>query len=1334
MKLGGKPSRRPVPFTRVAFVSPQRPSSSSSSPSSFVPKKRSPSPVGVQVQLSSAQKKPTANSPSAPPAAAPTRKATKGTKVTKVKATKVTKVTTGTVTLGTTHHHNNSMLHVSALDHSWSLQNQQQHQHQHQPHPGPSYQLPPPMNTPPLGVNNNSVFRLLRDPNCDISWVEVSCRQDPTINMLWERFLALQQRGPFLLDEHEAARTRSSLSAYMLTSFTAVDDAWLHYYRLFLISSLKESELLNLCRTFNHLTNIDAATALRMGSTHVVLRNPLRRRRATPGVVISSTIPATTSSAMTMDVITKRWGMNEAALLTEMLMSSGTVRSISIESGSASSSQLIQQGFPEKSSVFAQSLGAILASNPNINTLEIHSTFRFNPRTEGNPIGLQRLLHAMDMTRGVGTSSRLIRLVITAGCGARRDGQKKQKNMEEMEEEALYSSFGEHNGYATIRTEEEDEEEEGEEKMEKKKKKKKKKEIFDTSQLPGHPLPPEEQRLFRIREAHWSAVATLLVEGVTHCKTMRVVSIEGCHLVECSSVLLPAVAKMLRLTAGFIHTVRLPGCNFPSSRGRSPKKRRKHSSTTSSVCTKIFCNAVSDCTSAVVGKTSLTSLDISHSTIGSSASIMLAKAAIHLTNFEMESLVTSSVGLRAFVKLQAEQSKTMNVDRLVLCQRAPARAASSKSSPASLLSIPTTITPATTKRKKQVVTQKSKLKSISKKTALLKKGIKNNSKNVKKRTRQQDEGVLLRTVEATRARAGSLLVLNLQWMCLGQRGGVSLASSLRACTKMTSLDVTGNNMKSVGCSALFQSILPSFGRNLQLLKMGHNMMGDSAAHAMCRLLESAASLETLYLDHNLLTTDSLSLIFSTSVGLGLCPSLVDIDVSYNQMDSTLCVLRGYLTARRAERRAESIAAVGAVGVSLERLSLRGNLLTESSAKMLSDILQLTYSDDEQKQEEEQRRKRRREGHCGKHMGEDLSTTMLLRSGPLQSPRRRMSSGGIPSASLTSLDLSANVLGAEGGAHLGQGLRCSMYLKVLLLCGCSLGSVGTLSIAQGLLENKKLERLDLSENLICCDIRRDGHGTFGLELRAMCVLSEVLRSKGTKLTSLLLCENQVGKSGSELLREAILMNRCLTLLDLRGNEGIESGTLKTIARRLEDNARYRPPRFTSDICSSSSSGTSSSSSTKLLSKSLFSSTLLTSSPPPPTAPRALSSYLSPAEKAKYKQVVHVSPPRSTLDSLNESSLRVKDEDEDEDDEMFAEILFGAKQQGEEKRPKSTGRRETAPPPMLRTPPPSRSSSSRLVSPLGVPSMNKAARIVCHEDEAVDQEALRKAIERLKLMTQ
>ena len=400
MKLGGKPSRRPVPFTRIAFVSPQRPSSS---PSSFVPRKRSPSPVGVQVQLSSAQKKTTKGT-----------KATKVTKVTKVKAAKVTKVTTGTVTLGTTHHHNNSMLHVSALDHSRSMQQQ----HQHQPHPGPSYQLPPPMGTPLLGVNNNSVFHLLRDPNCDISWVEVSCRQDPTINMFWERFLALQQRGPFLLDEHEAARTRSSLSAYMLTSFTAVDDAWLHYYRLFLISSLKESELLNLCRTFNHLTNIDAATAIYMGSTRgVVLRNPLRRRRATPGVVISSTVPATSSSAMTMDGITMRWGMNEAALLTEMLMSSGTVRSISIESGSASSSQLIQQGFPEKSSVFARSLGAILTSNPNINTLEIHSTFRFNPRTEGNPIGLQRLLHAMD-TRGVSTSSRLIRLVITAGCGA----------------------------------------------------------------------------------------------------------------------------------------------------------------------------------------------------------------------------------------------------------------------------------------------------------------------------------------------------------------------------------------------------------------------------------------------------------------------------------------------------------------------------------------------------------------------------------------------------------------------------------------------------------------------------------------------------------------------------------------------------------------------------------------------------------------------------------------------------------------------------------------------------------------------------------------------------
>jgi hypothetical protein len=92
--------------------------------------------------------------------------------------------------------------------------------------------------------------------------------------------------------------------------------------------------------------------------------------------------------------------------------------------------------------------------------------------------------------------------------------------------------------------------------------------------------------------------------------------------------------------------------------------------------------------------------------------------------------------------------------------------------------------------------------------------------------------------------------------------------------------------------------------------------------------------------------------------------------------------------------------------------------------------------------------------------------------------------------------------------------------------------------------------------------------------------------------------------------------------------------------------------------------------------------------------------------------------------------VQDEDEDE---MFAEVLFDAKRHGGDNYHTREAAPSGAPP---RTPPrtPRHSSSNLKVSPLAVPSMNKAARIVCRDNEAVDKEALHKAIERLKLMTQ
>ena len=143
-------------------------------------------------------------------------------------------------------------------------------------------------------------------------------------------------------------------------------------------------------------------------------------------------------------------------------------------------------------------------------------------------------------------------------------------------------------------------------------------------------------------------LATLLVEGISHCKTIRIVSVEDCHLTACANVLLPAISKMLLLTAASghsLHTLRLPGLKFPALknlRGNSPKKKRRNNkSSTSSSIVKTFCDAIVTATDDP--SSSFTALDISRSTIGNSASIVLSKAIQHLSIVHIENIHISAL-------------------------------------------------------------------------------------------------------------------------------------------------------------------------------------------------------------------------------------------------------------------------------------------------------------------------------------------------------------------------------------------------------------------------------------------------------------------------------------------------------------------------------------------------------------------------------------------------------------------------------------------------------------------------------------------------------------------
>jgi hypothetical protein len=253
---------------------------------------------------------------------------------------------------------------------------------------------------------------------------------------------------------------------------------------------------------------------------------------------------------------------------------------------------------------------------------------------------------------------------------------------------------------------------------------------------------------------------------------------------------------------------------------------------------------------------------------------------------------------------------------------------------------------------------------------------------------------------------------------------------------------------------------------------------------------------------------------------------------------------------------------------LEKVDLSNNMLEESSASILADILQLRYRDDDTL-------------GTSTSTSSGLGSSLLLRSGTAKSPGRRRQHAGRgndsafdalrasrhshdnslppPAPSLTYLDLSYNMLGARGGSHIGRGLAGSIYIRELRLRGCRLGSVGSLAIAKGLYKNGgTLCVLDLSENLICCDTRSiNAGGTFGLELHAVRQLCDAvsLETKANSLTTLVLSSNELGRSGAEMLRDAVKTNRRLTVLDLTGNHLVDMRSLGTIEKRLAENRKF-----------------------------------------------------------------------------------------------------------------------------------------------------------------------------------
>ncbi len=139
-------------------------------------------------------------------------------------------------------------------------------------------------------------------------------------------------------------------------------------------------------------------------------------------------------------------------------------------------------------------------------------------------------------------------------------------------------------------------------------------------------------------------------------------------------------------------------------------------------------------------------------------------------------------------------------------------------------------------------------------------------------------------------------------------------------------------------------------------------------------------------------------------------------------------------------------------------------------------------------------------------------------------------------SLTSLDLSLNAIGAEGAKSIAAVLENNTSLTSLDLSFNAIGDEGAKSIAAGLENNTSLSSLDLGENSI---------GDEGAKSIA------VVLENNTSLSSLDLGENSIGAEGAKSIAAVLEKNTSLTSLDLSLNAIGDEGA-KSIAAGLEKN--------------------------------------------------------------------------------------------------------------------------------------------------------------------------------------
>ncbi len=329
---------------------------------------------------------------------------------------------------------------------------------------------------------------------------------------------------------------------------------------------------------------------------------------------------------------------------------------------------------------------------------------------------------------------------------------------------------------------------------------------------------------------------------------------------------------------------------------------------------------------------------------------------------------------------------------------------------------------------------------------------------------------------------------------------VVLATSLKSCTNLQTLEISNNSIGSEGTVALADGLKSC--TNLQTLNISKNSIGSEGAVALADDLKSCINLQTLGISLNGIGSEGA---VALADGLKSCTNLQTLNINYNSIGSVGAValadgLKSCTNLQTLNISLNSIGSEGAVALAdgiksctnLQTLNISYNSVGSEGAVALADNLK----------------------SCTNLQTLDISYNLIGSEGAVAL------AGGLKSCTnLQTLNISKNSIGSQGAVVLADGLKSCTNLQTLDISDSSIDSEGAVALADGLKSFTNLQTLDISYNLI---------GSKGAV-----ALAGDLKSC-TNLQTLYISKNSIGSQGAVALADGLKSCTNLQTLNISKN--------------------------------------------------------------------------------------------------------------------------------------------------------------------------------------------------------